>query len=185
MRAFAAVLFFSLTFLSFGCDNDVTGTDRYAVTADTVLDQSTGLMWERELWLPYTDQEYAVTRCDALSLGGFDNWRLPTIDELRSIITGCPATMPGGVCTVSDPGCLGESCRPAACWSCVDGKGPGASGYYCDTTIWSNCGDYLWTSSVYADDNTKVWMIWFYDASVGTLEKSFVDGKVRCVRKAE
>ncbi len=186
MPAFIGFILFSLTILSTGCDNDLVSTDRYAIKADTVLDHATGLLWERAGNLQYTSHESAIMYCNNLSLAGFDDWRLPTIDELRTIIAGCPATMPGGSCTASDPGCLGESCRPSACWSCENGKGPGYSGgYYCDSDVWAagmGCGGYVWTSSVYADDNTRAWTVQFYNASVGPLMKDFVDGNARCVR---
>lgn len=57
----------------------------YTTTEDTVSDSITGLMWQRTglpSARPWSD---ALAFCDALSLGGFDDWRLPTAIELTSL----------------------------------------------------------------------------------------------------
>jgi len=54
---------------------------------DLILDRETGLVWER---IPDTatssDWGAAVTHCYQLELGGRKGWRLPTIEELSSLI---------------------------------------------------------------------------------------------------
>ena len=57
----------------------------YAVCESVVLDNNTGLMWEQEhhdTRLSYSD---ACTYCDELDLGGYTDWRIPSIRELFSI----------------------------------------------------------------------------------------------------
>jgi hypothetical protein len=55
----------------------------------TVTDNLTGLIWEQKTSdnkdYSYTWQE-ALAYCENLSLAGYDNWRLPNIHELHSII---------------------------------------------------------------------------------------------------
>lgn len=46
--------------------------------------------------------EKAYEYCENLEEGGFKDWRLPTIDELRSIVKKCPETATGGKCLISD-----------------------------------------------------------------------------------
>ena len=51
----------------------------------TVTDTSTGLVWQQETTGPMTWKE-ALSYCKSLSLGGHDDWRMPGIKELISII---------------------------------------------------------------------------------------------------
>ena len=50
----------------------------------TVTDLYTGLMWQQETasrpWVQ------AVTHCDELTLAGYDDWRLPSWQELQSLV---------------------------------------------------------------------------------------------------
>jgi hypothetical protein len=61
---------------------------RYALTDETVLDTGTGLVWERVFQFDakefYTFDE-APAHCDALTLGGFGDWRVPSITELQTL----------------------------------------------------------------------------------------------------
>ena len=74
-------------------------SDRFVTNGDVILDNITGLRWqdntdteEKELsW------QAAIEYCESLSLCGKDNWRLPNINELKSIIDytrGNPAIAP-------------------------------------------------------------------------------------------
>ena len=40
--------------------------------------------------------------CENLQEGGYSDWRLPNIDELRTLIQNHPNTMPGGLCRISE-----------------------------------------------------------------------------------
>lgn len=59
---------------------------RYAVSADTVKDNITGLVWQRTL---APDDIYGSSvhkYCDDLQLGGASDWRLPTVKELQTLL---------------------------------------------------------------------------------------------------
>ena len=51
----------------------------------TVSDNITGLMWQQDMGEKLSFAEALITR-DTLGLGGFSDWRIPTIKELYSLI---------------------------------------------------------------------------------------------------
>ena len=59
----------------------------------TVTDECSGLMWFRSVsWVDELLWEEAVLFCDNLEWGGFDDWRLPTAAELKTIMDDNSAT---------------------------------------------------------------------------------------------
>lgn len=54
--------------------------------ADVITDTKTGLVWQRTPIPGRRIWSSAETECANLSLGGFDDWRLPTLLELHSLI---------------------------------------------------------------------------------------------------
>jgi len=51
----------------------------------TVTDTTTGLMWQQETSEKMT-WESAISYCETLTLAGYDDWRMPNINELQSIV---------------------------------------------------------------------------------------------------
>ena len=119
--------------------------------------------------------------CENSTEGGFDDWELPTIDELRMLITEeCPETQYGsGVCQVSDPSCLDSStCYSEATCECAT-----------DTTgKYSKLGDTdgLWSSSkseqIFFEEETAWELIFSRARTLLTLRSA--QTHVRCVRDA-
>ena len=81
----------ALAILSELCDDGITlitpAAIRFTVDGDTVHDARTGLIWSRAT-LPagrrnWKDAQKAAATC---TLGGFSDWRLPTVQELLSIV---------------------------------------------------------------------------------------------------
>jgi len=122
---------------------------------ETVTDLATGLMWQQQY--DYTDYfDEAVGHCENLTLAGYDDWRLPDIKELVSIVDygiywpafhtayfPYPATLP-------------------------------------QPTFWSSTSDA--SSSVYYH---RIWRVDFDLGSVCSLEDGYAQtwsGYVRCVR---
>ena len=52
----------------------------------TVSDLVTGLMWQQQLYPQKYTYEEALSGADTCTIGGYDDWRLPTIKELYSLI---------------------------------------------------------------------------------------------------
>ncbi len=64
-----------------------TGRFVLVLEDEAVLDQETGLVWQRDTDASVTeDWDNAQTYCYTLELGGRKGWRLPTVDELATLI---------------------------------------------------------------------------------------------------
>lgn len=72
---------------TYGEDSDYTGTQpSYSVvSSDIVEDTSTGLMWQKDMGSKMSHSD-AISGAAASTLGGYTDWRLPTIKELYSLI---------------------------------------------------------------------------------------------------
>lgn len=56
---------------------------------DTVTDRVTGLMWQKEgssEGMTWADAKEYVNKLNSVQFGGYSDWRLPTIEELASLI---------------------------------------------------------------------------------------------------
>ncbi len=127
-----------------------------------------GRQWQRCEYDSRNSWEHAKTICPDLSLAGYSDWRLPTIDELRSLI----------VCTNGNGPIEIQPTHP---YHCHDGN----DAPYEEPTIdgkFSCSSNVYWSSSVYNED-----FAWGVDFSYGRTgwhtrdNWSFV-GRVRCVR---
>jgi len=154
--------------------------DQGSPTGGTWADPTSALTWQVTPPTDSYDWQGAKTYCDSLSLGGYSDWRLPTIGELRSLIRGCPATEPGGACNVEEGGCLESSCRGVPCGGCSERDGPGGAGMYWPDEIEGGCCRY-WSSSPEEDYDGILWGVNFVG---GYLESDTGDAAnlVRCVR---
>jgi hypothetical protein len=52
----------------------------------TVTDRATGLMWQQADIGSGMDWEDALAYAESLTLGGYDDWRLPNVKELQGIV---------------------------------------------------------------------------------------------------
>ena len=115
---------------------------------------------------------WGTSYCEEETDKGYTDWRLPTIDELRTLIQNCPGTVTGGACAISDPDHLALSDYDENDCTCST-----ASGY-------SKFGETnaLWSSSSRSDDDTKVFTVYFRDALINPNASKTGATHFRCVR---
>ncbi|MBO4698714.1 DUF1566 domain-containing protein [bacterium] len=141
------------------------------------VDSESGLFWSsstKGLSLEDMTWQDAVDYCENLTEGGYTDWKLPTIDELRTLIQNCETSKTGGACPVADPGCLELSCWSEELCSCTNDVN--YSKLADDGTFWS--------SSPRSDTAESAWAVLFDNADVDTVKKTDKNS-VRCVRQYE
>lgn len=159
----------------------------------TVTDTKTGLTWEKGYsWAAGLDD--ARRACVTSRTGDFADWRLPTIDELRGLIVGCPETAPTGACAVHVlPTCIDETCRNDACNGCATNQGPvqkpgdPTRRCYLDGTFDWQCSILFWSTTQVRAKTTgdkRSWYVTFYDAQIGVPPSmaQVQNSALRCVR---
>jgi hypothetical protein len=154
----------------------------------TVTDRKYRLVWSKKNFGNKSWQQ-AVEYCreNRARLPG-SGWHLPTIDELRTLIIGCPATEPGGRCPAKE-GCSSEedcfggdwgaNCRP-----CEKHKGPGPKGCYMDEAFEDPC-EWYWSSTRCLLSSSSAFDVNFNYGSVGNSDIYNLYYGVRCVRAGQ
>jgi hypothetical protein len=85
MSKFVPILAFCLFYGGAAFGGDITAGFSRDDTKNVVVDSIYKLMWQdgKEIYRGTYDE--AIKYCDNLSFAGFDDWRLPTVNELISI----------------------------------------------------------------------------------------------------
>lgn len=146
-------------------DDDVAGfscEEDSIVGTETWTDSLTGLEWQVTPPCESFFWDEAVDYCWSLVLGGFSDWRLPSISELRTLLSGCPETETGGECGVTDE-CQELSCWSDICLGCTLSEGPD-NGCYGLPEISDYCMIY-WANNILPEH--RRWIIDFNGGGIG------------------
>ena len=141
-------------------------------------DPASNLMWQNPPSEEATSWSNAKSICGDLVLGGHDDWRLPTVEELRTLIRGCEDAQLEGNCNLAEDECLSFTCRDESCNGCAHKQGPSGGCYWPDEML-GLCYWY-WSSSGVVDPGYDSWFVYFSNGFVGSY--AYLDGQVRCVR---
>jgi len=141
--------------LMLGCEN-------FWVKEEVWKDKNTGLQWQNPAMTDENDcsghTSYYVdakSYCENLKWAGHDDWRLPTIDELRTLIRRCTMTQPEGQCLVSSE-CLGEECFQWQCLGCEEKTSQSYFDCYWPDGLYGQC-DMYWSASPIERDYPVLW----------------------------
>ncbi|HSE43382.1 MAG TPA: DUF1566 domain-containing protein [Acidobacteriota bacterium] len=92
MKYFTTIIFTLLTTTAFAhsWDKKIDGPNRFKVLSDfnneAVLDKETGLVWQKAPLLSERSWFAAWKLCQFSTAGNRAGWRLPTVEELRSLV---------------------------------------------------------------------------------------------------
>jgi len=146
-------------------------------------DITTNLLWQRDSDPNYHHPADAQTYCSGLTLCGFSDWYVPDIDQLRTLISWCPANQTGGACGVTDS-CLLDSCGDN-CIDCDYMAGQGTDGCYQTPELTGPCAAYWssssYTSYLYGYATTRYRVAGFTGGGVGAADPTD-SSYVRCIR---
>lgn len=153
-------------------------------TSGTVID---GNMWSARSEKEMTFND-AKDYCRHLTELEHNDWRLPTIDELRTLIKDCPKTEEHGSCGFTDE-CLLEIIEEDydydfTCDEDSDCHCERRYSYY-DESSYSKLGDWvdIW-SSIPKNNDDEAWYVDFGDGGIHPSDKYYygMTCHVRCVR---
>lgn len=118
-----------------------------------VVDNNTGLVWQQTIKDVTYAQSAAESYCNNLTYAGYSDWRLPTPQELLTIVDN-------------------SKHHPAI-----------NTTYFPDTTIYDpDIRRYFWSSSTYVNYTSNAWRVNFYYGDVDSNDKTNGRHYVRCVR---
>jgi len=107
-------------------------------------DPATNITWQNPQKDAYTEGDGGLTQpdalryCEELVLGGYDDWRLPNIDEMRTVMRGNPDTETGGNCPMTEGSAMADM-GDEACAPIKEFGGPGAGGCYWAPELSGTC----------------------------------------------
>jgi hypothetical protein len=148
-------------------------------------DAEAGLCWEHTPNDQPIGWHSAVEYCGELTLGGYSDWEMPTIQQLVTLLRGCDQS---GCELLDNPHCE-ENCYSGCTNDCDYKGGPGQDGCFWAADLGGSCdNEGYWSSTSPANPDDAVWRIFFDFGQIDLTGK--VDPSesqqilIRCVRPA-
>jgi hypothetical protein len=110
----------------------------------TITDNHTGLMWQKD-GTGYMSWENALSFCDSNTVGGYTDWRLPTLVELITFVDYA--------CSAASANCTNRFINIA--FNAVN-WGSGVSGYWSSTTVSNDTTSAYYLNHTYGAINTYI-----------------------------
>jgi MYXO-CTERM domain-containing protein len=163
-----------------GCDPVTTA--EIAICGDLELDTTTDMVWSAAQMMAAGD---LAAHCSGLTAGGLSGWKVPTVNEARTLFTKCAPVLPGGSCQLQDPTCLDQGAA-CPCGSCIGGAPSygavliGTARYYCKPGF-TGCQKFGWTGSDCTNCGTtpaKRWSYQFINGAIVAMDVAdLLDGR--------
>ncbi|NDV25251.1 DUF1566 domain-containing protein [Desulfovibrio sp. JC010] len=107
----------------------------------TIADKATGLIWQKQDSVKKLNWEEALSYCENLNYAGRDDWRLPSVKELQSIVDYARSPKTSGTAAI-DP-IFKTTKKESYCWSStthMDGPKPSHASYVAFGRAWGYFG---------------------------------------------
>lgn len=158
-----------------------TGEQQDCPTNVGWYDETSGLCWQEPPFEDTMTWQEAMEYCNNLILGGFDDWKMPKIQDLCSFTRGCTTNQ----CQAYDPDCLTNECvwSDPDCLPCEELAGPAPNGQYWDPELDASIVGFFWSSSPNTGDAYEghYWRIGFASSIVASSE-DWLPTYIRCFR---
>ena len=149
--------------------NKILKNSKRELVANPDVMMINGLMWQKETVEEKMDWYDAMEYAKNLRLGGYDDWRLPSIKELREVVSSC-----GGISVdyLDDD------------WDSIKDKNKNNNYYQNSYKEKGFSSYYYWSSTSYQNSSYDAWVVYFAYGNVSNYYNDY-NFFVRCVRAGE
>lgn len=152
-------------------------SDNVAGNTGNTIEAGNTIELDGAFWSQLSDKKLSFKEADAycsnLNSGGYNDWHLPAIDDLRTLIQNCPNLETDGTCRLSENGgcLLARKCLNKNNCKCS------TSGKY--SKLHDSAA--IWSASVNSSDSQEAY---FIDFGSGKIDVQYIGAKafVRCTR---